>query len=282
MRTDVELIHGSDTTIAVYDLGGDGVPVLFVHATGFCAEVWRPVVQRMDGIHAMALDVRCHGRSGRVPHDLLQWTEVAHDVTAAARHFGLSGAVGVGHSMGGALLLLAEAARPGTFRGLWGYEPIVFPPEVFEGDGTDDNPLSAGAARRRASFPSRDAARENFASKPPMQAFAADALDGYLDGGFEELEDGSVTLRCRPEDEAHFYRMGGSHRAWDRLPDLELPVWVARGAETEPGPASVAPMLADRLPAGRLVEHPELGHFGPMEAPEVVAAELTAAIAAFG
>src|SRR5690606_3729980 len=108
----------------------------------------------MDGIRAFALDVRCHGRSGRVPHDLLQWAEVAHDVAAAAAHFGLRDAVGVGHSMGGALLLLTEAAHEGTFKGIWAFEPIVFPPEVYDSDGTGENPLSAGAARRRASFDS--------------------------------------------------------------------------------------------------------------------------------
>ncbi len=282
MPAEIELISGSDTPVAVYDFGGEGQPVLFVHATGFCAEVWRPVIERMDGIRAFALDVRCHGRSGRVPHDLLQWAEVAHDVAAAAAHFGLRDAVGVGHSMGGALLLLTEAAHEGTFKGIWAFEPIVFPPEVYDSDGTGENPLSAGAARRRASFDSREAARSNFASKPPMDAFHPEALDGYLDGGFEPEADGSLTLRCRPEDESYFYRMGGSHRAWDLLPELELPVWVARGSEAVPGPASVAPLLAERLPAGRLVEHRDLGHFGPMEDPEGIAREITEAIAAFG
>jgi pimeloyl-ACP methyl ester carboxylesterase len=272
-RPAIEVITGAEgAPLAVYDFGGTGTPTLFVHATGFCAEVWGPMIRAAQGVRAMALDVRCHGRSQRVPHDRLSWDLVANDVQAAVDHFGLHGAIGVGHSMGGALLLLTEAAAPGTFAAIWAYEPIVIPPHFVGGDG--DNPLSQAAAHRRARFDSRHAALENFASKPPMDSFSREALEGYLDGGFETAADGSISLRCLPEDEAYFYRMGGLHSGWEALPRVAAPTAVVRGAETVPGPASFAPLVADRLPRGRLVEHPELGHFGPMEDPEAMAADL--------
>jgi hypothetical protein len=45
-----------------------------------------------------------------------------------------------------------------------------------------------------------------------------------------------------------------------------------------PAPASFGPPAADALPRGRLVTHPELGHFGPMEDPAAIAADVRAAL----
>lgn len=264
------------TRIAVYDVGGHGDDVLFVHATGFCAGVWLPVMRRLPGFRRAALDVRGHGRSA-TPEAGMDWHGTAEDVLAAVDRLGLRDVVGVGHSMGGASLLLAELARPGTFRTMWLYEPIVFPPELrAAADGP--NPLAEGALRRRSRFDSAEAAYDNFASKPPFSALAPEALAAYVEHGFEPQADGSVQLRCRPETESETYRMGARHDAFDRLDRVGCPVVVARGAETVPGPASFAPAVAERLAHGRLEEHPDLGHFGPLEDPDAIGAAIGHAV----
>ena len=87
----------------------------------------------------------------RAPFDSL----FADDVLAVVDALGLDGCVAAGHSKGGASLLLAEERRPGTFAALWCFEPIVFP---GGGPGPDgENPMAAGARRRRSTFPSRRA-----------------------------------------------------------------------------------------------------------------------------
>jgi pimeloyl-ACP methyl ester carboxylesterase len=164
--------------LAVYDLGGEGPDLLFVHATGFCAGVWGPLAGHLDGFRRAALDVRGHGRS-TVPtevewRDGLDWHGAAADVLVAVDVLGLDRPVGVGHSMWGAALLLAEQARPGTFRALWLYEPVVFPPATFPEDRP--NPMSEAALRRRPGFDSAGAARANFGSKPPFDELHPDAL----------------------------------------------------------------------------------------------------------
>jgi hypothetical protein len=44
-----------------------------------------------------------------------------------------------------------------------------------------------------------------------------------------------------------------------------------------PGPAAFGPPVADALPHGRLVRHPELGHFGPLEDPAAIAVDVRGA-----
>jgi hypothetical protein len=100
--------------------------------------------------------------------------------------------------------------------------------------------MAAGARRRRASFPSREEARANFASKPPLSIFTPEALDAYLDGGFHEQADGSLVLACPPEHEARVFEMGAEHGGFDHLHEVHCPVTVVRGALAGSFPASFA------------------------------------------
>lgn len=280
-------------TLAVYEshpFTGDEIPgrgpeVLLVHANGFCAGVFAPLVGALGDRRCVSYDARAHGRSTRGAADM-SWEGHRDDVLAVHDALGLTRPVGVGHSMGGAALLLAEQLRPGTFAALWLFEPIVFPSEF--GD-VSDNPMAEGALRRRSRFHSREEAFANFARKPPLSKLCAECLAAYVTYGFhaagsderaagtgaqvtggDEGETG-IVLACAPEDEAAGYRMGGKHSAWDHLGEVACPVVVLRGHDSEPSPATVAPVIAETLPEGRLETHEELGHFGPLEAPDAMA-----------
>lgn len=258
-------------TLAVHEQGGSGRPTLLCHANGFHGAVWEPLSRSMGhGFERWAIDFRAHGHSTSAPDRLLGWTQFGADVLAVVDGLGLTPGevLGVGHSMGGAALLIAEQARPGTFAGLWVYEPITPPDRLPGTDGP--NPLADGALRRRSSFPSMADAIANFASKPPLDVLRADALHAYVRHGFVAGEDGAVHIACRPADEASIYRSAGAHRSFARLGEVRCPVVVACG-RAEPGPALFAPAVADALSHGRLEPMAPLGHFGPLEAPGICA-----------
>lgn len=270
-----QVTSADGTRLAVHELGGSGRPVLLCHATGFHGAVWEPLAAALgDGFERWAVDFRAHGASVvREGSDLL-WDRFGEDVLAVVDDLDVPPGelLGVGHSMGGAALLLAEAMRPGTFAGLWVYEPITPPPGGL-GPVDRPNPLAEGALRRRTTFPSRAEAVANFASKPPFSVLRADVLHAYVRHGFVDGEDGSIHLACRPADESQIYRGGGSHDAFSRLPEVACPVVVACGT-LEPGPATFAPAVAGALPAGHLEDFAPLGHFGPLEAPAPCAASV--------
>jgi pimeloyl-ACP methyl ester carboxylesterase len=271
--------------IATYDLGGAGPTVILAHATGFHGRVWLPVAAALsEHYHCWAFDSRGHGESGRAPGGDYRWEGFALDVLAvveALRRGGEHGAappLAVGHSCGGAALLLAEEAEPGTFAALYCYEPVV---PVIDGQPAAEptgNPLAAGARRRREIFASRAAALDNYAAKPPFSSFDPAALDAYVEWGFVDLPDGTVQLRCRREDEARVYEAAWHHQAFQQLDRVACPVALAAGGPSAHFGLDVVTAVAERIPRHQPVEiHEHLGHFGPMEAPVEVAASVHAA-----
>jgi len=282
MRSDdVAPLSGSVSTVvsgpvrlAAYRLGGDGETLLMAHATGFCAGVMKPLASHLsESFECVAFDERAHGRSDPPPDGDFDWEHFGQDVLAVVDQLGLRHPYGVGHSCGGAALLMAEIARPGTFEGLYCFEPVIYPSDDPLEPSLEGNPLSQGALRRRRRFASREEAYKNFSSKPPFDRLSPEALRAYVECGFVEEEDG-VVLRCAPENEAQVYAHGFSHATFSHLREVEIPVVLACGSETDAFGEEVLSMYADRLPNSKVVVLDGLTHFGPLEDPAKVAASV--------
>jgi pimeloyl-ACP methyl ester carboxylesterase len=267
-------------TLALHDLGGSGPPLLVVHATGFCGRAYEllaaPLAVRH---HVLALDLRGHGDSTAPVNGNFSWDALAADVLAAVDHLGVRSLVAFGHSVGGATVLLAELGRPGTVSAAYLYEPIVWPVGFAH---AGPNPMAGPARRRREEFGSRAEALARYAARPPLGLMRADALWSYVAHGFEELADGSVRLKCRAESEAATFE-AETAMTLDRVVGVTPPVTVAVGDRRPPGapdsgPAQLAPELVARLATGRLLRYPHLGHFGPFQDPETVAADVLVAL----
>jgi pimeloyl-ACP methyl ester carboxylesterase len=269
-------------TLASYDLGGDGDPLLLVHATSFHAHVFLPMLDRLRStFHCYAFDLPAHGASPPPSDGNFNWRRLAGATLAVAEGFGLDTPVGFGHSCGGAALVMAEQDQPGAFDALYLYEPVLVPattvPPEMQGE---QNPLASGALRRREAFPSRQDAYDNFATKPPFDVLDPAALQAYVDFGFVDRPDGTVSLACRPADEAAYYQMASLSGAWERLGQVACPATVAGGnALAHFGPEATG-AIASLLPRGRHELFDGLGHFGPLQDPRRVAESVVRALTA--
>ena len=269
--------------VAVHDLGGpadEAAPLLlFSHATGFCGQVWEPVAALLRRRYrCIALDYRGHGMSDTPPGAPLVWSAMGDDAESVLGSdlIGTDRPLhGIAHSMGGAALVLAAARRPGAFRSLWLYEPVIVAPGVLPPSGTP-NPMAEAALRRRRTFDSFDEAAANFAAKPPLDELHPDALRAYVRGGFVPRPDGRVELRCPPSTEAAVFRGAAESGAWEALAALDLPVALVVGRHEEYGPLAFAPPAQTPLTPGALFERRHLGHFGPLEDPAGTARDIGA------
>ena len=278
MGPDPDLVRVGSTdgvSLAVHDLGGTGDPLLLAHATGFHGHVLEPLAHRVaDTFHAYAVDLRAHGDSTAPVNDRFEWPSLGDDVLAAVDALGLTGAFALGHSGGGAAVVLAEAARPGTFAGLYLVEPVIFPYESADDLAGFDNPLARGALKRRERFGSLAEAYANYDGKGAFTDFTTESLHAYVDHGFEADPEGGVRLKCHPVHEAAYYRMAASSGAYTRLADVTCPVTLVHGGPNGHFTPEVFAAQCERLPVARVEPHLELGHFAPMEDPDAIAASL--------
>jgi pimeloyl-ACP methyl ester carboxylesterase len=262
--------------LAVYDFGGRGPDLLLAHATGFHAHIWLPVVEYLrERFRCVAFDERGHGDTPTPANGDFDWRTFGRDALAVVEALGLERPYGVGHSAGGALLLLAEVAAPGTFRALYCWEPVIVPTDDPPPPG--DSPMARGARRRREVFASRQEARDRLGAKLPFSLFTPEAFDAYIEHGFDDLPDVTVRLKCRGEDEARTYEHGGAHDAFRHLAEVQCPVAVECGSAPTPFGIEACTQYAARLPHGRVAEVEGLTHFGPMQAPDVLAERIVTA-----
>ena len=266
---DVRSGDGVDLNLRM--MGGSGPDLLVCHATGFHGLAYRPLAQCLkERFRVWALDFRGHGASGAAPDGDYAWSAMGADVAACAAATGGDRLYGFGHSMGGAALLLAERSAPGLFAGLFLYEPIVLPRGFF--DAPNANPLATGARNRREVFNSRAEALARYSSRSPLGVMRADALAAYVEGAFVDLPDGRVRLACSAETEARTFEASGG-LATEEATGIDVPATVAAGTVGGvPNPGAFASAVAEALPQGRFMSFEDLGHFGPLEAPGVVAA----------
>lgn len=283
----IELPHPVDgEPAALHDLGGSGPALLLTHGNGLNAGMWRTALRTLSShFHCFGLDFRGHGASrprtanfsidrGRFVDEVLAAVTTIRAITSGA---GAAGPiVAAGHSLGGATLLRTEEHHPGTFAGLWLFEPVVIP-EGWE-EMRAPSMLIEASRRRRMEFDSVEEAYGRFFSKPPFSRCQPEAVRAYVELGTYPLPDGRVRLSCAGETEARIYE-SNERKDMSLLRSMTCPVVVAAGAAVAAGndvPPRVAPLIVAGLGNGRLEIMDGLTHFAPMEDGETVARSIVA------
>ena len=250
--------------------------ILLLHATGFHARCWDQVVARLGARHVIALDQRCHGASDAVAFQ--DWRAMGGDLVGVLERLDLTGAYGVGHSMGGTALLLAAPQVGARLGALLLIDPVVMTPQAY---AIGRNPMAAPPgevnpiARRFDRYESADAMRDRLSARAPHALFdPAVMMDYCLHGLRRDGPDAPWRLACPPVLEASVYETVLSHDPHPILAQVRQPTTVVRAMQpTAPEHAAsfvyspTDPDLAARLPAGRDLLLEQFTHFLPMQDP---------------
>ena len=246
-------------------------PLVFAHATGFHGRVFDAIIETFPDHPAYAIDLRGHGQSSGGP--IADWRLVADDVAGFLGQKGITGAIGIGHSMGAHTLLQVAADHPDIFTRLVLFDPVILAPEYYTADETlytADNPHPA--IRRKRGFPSADAMIERFANRDPYNLFDPRVFEDYCRHGLVPAPSGEgLELACAPEVEASVYASSRSNGAiLEAAKNVDIPVLVVRAKAIslmDFKSSPTWPELASILPQGTDLYRPDRTHFHPFEDP---------------
>jgi len=268
--------------IALWEWPGQGSPVFFCHATGFHARVWDQVIKHFPERRCYAFDARGHGCSSK-PAPPYPWRNFGADVAAVAKSLGLSGAIGVGHSLGGHAVTLGAALTLDSVPSSSAFSALLLIDPVIRSKNHYAAPWKKAqfVARRRNRWTSPQEMFESFAAHPAFDLWDRDVLRDYCRYGL--TPDGQdYILACPPEIEASIYEEGAAVESniYSEIATIPIPVHVVRAGRFQ-DPANVmrasptAPELAASFARGTDTLLTEHSHLIPMESPELAAKLIT-------
>ena len=201
-------------------------PLLFLHATGFCASAYRQMLSALAGRYEIyALDLRGHGRNS-LPTDkarLRSWSIFRDDVRAFLDREKREGWTLAGHSLGAATALMAAEGR-NDVAAIKLVEPVAMPRWLSAAAKTPIWPFVAPrmplvrlASRRRSEWPDRESIMASYERKALFRSWAPGVLADYLADGLTETPEG-VRLSCAPGWEAATFAAQGND-FWKAAPE---------------------------------------------------------------
>jgi pimeloyl-ACP methyl ester carboxylesterase len=132
-------VHIGDIALNVAEWPGDGPPLVLVHGWGVSWQVWSTVAPRLSqDYHVFAFDLRGHGRSGRIKadHQRVTWAE---DTAKLIEKISPSGAMVVGHSLGGWVSMMLPSVAPGLVKKIVSEDPYTGPNSLVGDRARGDN-----------------------------------------------------------------------------------------------------------------------------------------------
>ena len=267
-------INSDGVMLSVFEWQGDDPPIVFVHANSFHGRIWDQVIAQLSGHHCYTVDLRGHGRSDK-PNTHYHWRLFGDDLVNLAHQLNISGAIGVGHSLGGHTVTLAAAIDPQLFHTLLLIDPVILRRAQYVGQLTGDH----YAARRRNWFESKQAMIERFKDRLPFSQWQPSVLQDYCEYGLLPF-DGGYVLACSPSIEAEIYSRSTEEGSniYPEIATIDIPVRILRArSTTHDNPAedlSASPTDTDLAKVFRHaidIPLPDHSHFIPMESPELVA-----------
>jgi len=257
------------------DFGGEGQLVHFAHANGYPPGSYRQLLDTLAA-NNMVIAMRQRPLWGNDNFsDIKTWHSLADDMIHFLDENNMSQVVGVGHSLGAVVSVLASHKRPDLFKQLFLIEPVIFHKAM-----TTINhllpmwlrkkyvPVCKIALARKDRWESKQELFKSYRNKKVFRRLSDEALQDWIAAGTVSDESGGITLRFTKEWEAHMYATVTN--VLSEIRNSSIPIHVMRGERTDVISDRIWKKLRQQLGEERCKNFSDAGHLLPMERPVVV------------
>jgi pimeloyl-ACP methyl ester carboxylesterase len=208
-----------------------------LHGTGFSAMTLAAMASQLPKDWSIWLtDLPGHGYSTQPTTQMPNWQKMANTIADAiylqANVQENGPLVGIGHSMGGVITLLAAVKYPDLFSEIILLDPVLFQTEMIIAQqlmratgAWRRSSLVKSVANRTAIWPSLANMKNNIAEKSFYKAWHPQVISDYCEFSTDVSHQNSVTLSCQPSWEASIF---GSYPKglWRAIYNIKIPVEI--------------------------------------------------------
>jgi len=260
-----------DAELSYLRYEGEGPPLIFLHATGFQPWLWHPLARELADAYRIIAPSFCDHRETDPEEGGLNWMTLAEDTVRLCTVLQLNRPFLVGHSMGATVLVIANALCELPAAGLILIEPILLPPEFYQGPMRVDEHLLAAKAIKRTNFwRNRDDAMAYLRSRTLFQGWTEEMLELYILHGMTGEDNGGLRLACSPQQEAALFMGGRQFDPWPLLPRVSCPVLIVEGEKSDNKGFIDLDRMEALIPDCERRTVKDAGHLVPMERPREV------------
>lgn len=230
-----------------------------------------------------AMDSRGAWPTRQMPPKGFNWHSFADDLIEGISENYDRPVIGMGHSHGGQLTLIAALKRPELFSKLVVIEPASLPNPYIDLFYRQLPkwalfklfPFMRGSEMRRRIWPSREVFIERYRDHPTFKRFTESALIDYAEHGLFEREDKQFELVFDPIWESYIFRK--VEFMWKFLRQTSHPTLVIRAEHSNIYSSEQFNHYNKNLPGNiDAIEIPNSHHLLPQEVPERLFAEIDA------
>lgn len=250
-------------------------PLHFAHGNGFPSACYQQLLQVLE----IRYDCSYIDKSGHNPLFPVtdNWGYLVDELIASIRETGRKPVIGLGHSLGGVLTLLAAIKEPSLFKAIVMIDSPLPGPfksalvKIAKYLGVIDRITPArGAKRRKQQWQSRDELIMYLRSKPLFQTFSEACLNDYIQFGFKQT-DGSYQLLFDRQVEYSIFRTLPHHLS-EYQQQLTVPAVLLYGEQS---------LVVDRFDVRNMQKKHGVDcysipgtHMLPMENPDALGAKI--------
>ena len=260
--------------------------ILFCHANGFPPGSYQELFNLIDD-QIQSIPLSPLKRPFTKEENKNNWHHFGDElIEDLQNHPQLGNLIGVGHSMGGILLLRAAALYPHWFKKIILIDPTLLPEHFVwlsnylpQFINRKIHPVASKAFQRRDHWPSKQIAFDSFRQKKLFKYISDEGLWNYIHSVMTELPNGEITLGYSKAWEEHCFLK--VINAWPFLRACQTPIVGINGYYSE----LIRPKIIQRWkkldPISEIHRIEKAGHLVPLERPKEVATIINQVIEQF-